>query len=322
LTPIWRGTEPAWSDKLFSGRILVTGAAGFVGRNLLPMLAKAFPQADVAPSGFDVTNAEAVRITIEQMRPDAVIHLAAIAAVGLARRDPDVAWQVNLHGTLNLARAVLAVVPDCALVFASTADAYGSSFQSGHPLDETAALAPLNTYSATKAAADLTLGAMASEGLRAIRLRPFNHTGRGQTDDFVIPSFARQVARIEAELQEPVINAGALDPFRDFLDVRDVCAAYTACIAHVGELAPGLIINIASGQSRRVGDVLQALLDLAGVQAEIRLDAGRLRPTEIGRAAGNAALAARLLGWTPQIPWDQTLREVLADWQQRVQVQG
>jgi GDP-4-dehydro-6-deoxy-D-mannose reductase len=305
---------------VFSGRILITGAAGFVGQHLMPILHQALPKAEIITSRFDVTDADSVKIAVEQIRPDAVLHLAAIAGVGSARQNPDAAWQVNLFGTLNLARAVLALVPACTLLFASTADAYGASFQTGHPLDETAALAPLNTYSATKAAADLTLGAMASEGLRAIRLRPFNHTGPGQTDDFVVPSFARQVARIQAGLQEPIIHTGALDPVRDFLDVRDVCAAYAACIAHADALTPGLIMNIASGQSRRIGDVLQVLLDLAGVQSEIRIDIARLRPTDIGRAVGNAGLAGRLLGWAPQIPWDQTLREVLADWQLRVQV--
>ncbi len=303
---------------MFSGRILITGAGGFVGRHLLPALQGAFPNAETVASQFDVTDAGAVNIAVEQIRPDAVVHLAAVAAVDSARENPDVAWQVNLHGTLNLGRALLASVPTCMLLFASTADAYGASFQAGHPLDETAALAPLNTYSATKAAADLALGAMARQGLRVVRLRPFNHTGPGQSDGFVVPSFARQVARIQAGSQPPVIHVGALDPLRDFLDVRDVCAAYTACIARINELPPGCIMNIASGHARRIGDVLQALLDEAGVRAEIRVDTDRLRSTDIPRAVGDAGLARQSLGWLPRIPWDQTLRDVLKDWQQRI----
>jgi GDP-4-dehydro-6-deoxy-D-mannose reductase len=303
---------------VFSGRIMVTGAGGFVGRHLLPTLHQTLPDCEVVASGFDVTDADAVKIAVEQTRPDAVVHLAAIAAVGPARANPTLAWQVNLQGALNLGRAVLAAVPSCILLFASTSDAYGSSFRAGHALDETAALAPLNTYSATKAAADLALGAMAMDGLHVIRLRAFNHTGPGQTDDFVVPSFARQVACIAAGMQEAIIHVGALDPFRDFLDVRDVCAAYTACIVHGRELEPGIIINIASGEARRIGDVLQALLDLAGVRAEIRVDTDKLRSAEIQRAVGNAALAHRLLGWAPRTPWDQTLQDVLRDWQTRI----
>ena len=162
--------------------------------------------------------------------PDSCIHLAAISTIAAAQQDQDRAWQVNLHGTLSLAHAILRYAPECQLIFASTADAYGASFEPGAKLDEHAPLAPLNTYSATKAAADLALGSMARQGLRVVRLRPFNHTGPGQTAQFVVAAFARQVARIAAGRQPPVLEVGNLEPRRDFLDVRDVCAAYTACV--------------------------------------------------------------------------------------------
>ena len=296
--------------KVPPGRIVVTGAQGFVGGHLLPTLADAYPAADMLTAPFDVTDAEAVDAAIAAARPDAVIHLAAIAAPMDARRDPGRAWQVNLHGTLNVARAILARAPTATLLFAGTADAYGASFRPGLPLDETAPLAPQNTYGATKAAADLALGAMAAEGLRVIRARPFNHTGPGQSDAFVVPAFARQVARIKAGLQPPVMEVGALDPERDFLDVRDVCRAYASCLA--ADLPPGTILNLASGHPRRIGDILQSLLDLAGITPEIRTDATRLRPADIPRAVGDATKVRTLLGWSPQIPWEQTLADVLA----------
>ena len=192
-------------------------------------------------------------------------------------------------------------------------------FGSGRALDETAALAPLNTYGATKAAADLALGAMAAErGLRCVRVRPFNHTGPGQSADFVVPAFAQQVAKIAAGRQEKVLQVGALEPMRDFLDVRDVCAAYAAVLTRREELAPGTILNIASGQARRIGDVLQELMAAAGVEAEIRTEARRMRPSDIAVAAGDASLARRLLGWSPRIGWSQTLADVLADWRARL----
>jgi GDP-4-dehydro-6-deoxy-D-mannose reductase len=297
-------------------RILLTGADGFVGHFLRPALQQAFPDAALLAPGFDVTDAAAVATAVQAAQPDAVIHLAAIAAPMDARRDPARAWQVNLFGTLNLARALLDEAPEATLLFASTADAYGASFRSGLPLDETAPLAPQNTYGATKAAADLALGAMISDGLRVIRVRPFNHTGPGQTDAFVVPAFAHQVARIAAGQQDPVMKVGALAPERDFLDVRDVCAAYAACLA--ADLPPGTILNLASGKPCPVGDVLHALLALAGVQAEIQTDSARLRPGDIPRACGDASLARRLLAWSPQIPWEQTLADVLAYWQHRV----
>ena len=140
-------------------RILVTGAGGFVGGHLLPTLAAAFPSAELVGCGttagarmLELTDDASVDDAIRRTLPDACVHLAGIAAVGVARTDPDLAWRVNLGGTLAVARAILRHVPACRLVFASTADLYGASFRAGVALDETAVPAPLNTYSATKAA--------------------------------------------------------------------------------------------------------------------------------------------------------------------------
>ena len=299
-------------------RILVTGAAGFVGSHLLPALAARLPDASIVPSRSDVTDAAALTAEVRNVRPDACVHLAAISAVPAAQDDPDLAWRVNLTGTLSLARALVAESPGCTLLFASTADAYGRSFITGAALDESAALAPMNTYGATKSAADLALGAMAQENIRIIRARPFNHTGPGQSAAFVVAAFARQVARIASGLQPPILHVGALEPQRDFLDVRDVCACYALCLVRVGDLPSGTVLNIASGEPRRVGDVLGDLLRLAGVQADVVVDTARLRSSEIRVAVGNANLARERLGWTPKISWDQTLSDMLEDWRARV----
>jgi GDP-4-dehydro-6-deoxy-D-mannose reductase len=299
-------------------RILVTGAGGFVGQHMMQALAEAFPTTALDGAKFDVTDPTAVEVAIAAAKPDVLVHLAAIAAIPAARNDPGRAWNVNLHGTLAVGRALMAHAPDCRMLFASSADIYGGSFHQGEPLAEDAVLAPLNTYGATKAAADLALGAMAAEGLRVIRVRAFNHTGPGQAADFVVAAFAEQVARVAAGLQPPVLRVGALEPMRDFMDVRDVCAAYVACLRRGVELPPGTILNLASGQPRRVGDVLQALLDASGIQADVQSDAGRLRSTDIAVAVGDARLAHHLLGWVPTIPWTQTIDDVLADWKARV----
>jgi nucleoside-diphosphate-sugar epimerase len=299
-------------------RILVTGLAGFAGQHLAPAVARLMPEAVLLPLGCDVTDAVAVSEAVATLRPDLCLHLAAIAAIPVARAEPDRAWSVNLHGTLNLARAVREHVPDTPFLFASSADAYGASFRSGRALDEDAPLAPMNTYGATKAAADLALAAMAAEGLHAIRLRPFNHAGPGQTPDFAIPAFARQIALIRAGRQEPVLRTGNLDACRDFLDVRDVCGAYALCLAQATRVPPGTILNIASGTARRIGDVLQGLLAVSGVSVAIENDAGRARPSDIPHATGNAARLRALLGWEPAIPWEHTLRDVLDDWTVRV----
>ena len=304
-------------------RILVTGAGGFVASHLLPRLAAAFPAAELVLMGgqgarVDLADGAAVAAYVAAVAPDACVHLAAVSGVPAATGDPELAWRVNVLGTLALARALQKARSDAVLLFASSAEVYGRSFAAGVALDETAAAAPMNTYAATKAAADLALGAMAASGLRVVRMRPFNHTGPGQSADFVVPAFARQVARIEAGLQAPVLKVGALDPRRDFLDVRDVCAAYVACLARAEALAPGTILNIASGTARRVGDILDGLLRLAGVSAEIGTGAALLRRAEVPTASGDAGAARVALGWAPSIAWEQTLADVLADWRGRV----
>lgn len=299
-------------------RILITGAAGFVGRHLTVALAAAFPEATLFTREFDITDATAVGNAISEAMPDACLHLAAIATNAMATPDEAHAWSVNLHGSLHLAHAILRHAPNCQLLFVSSADAYGGSFRSGSKLDEGAPLAPLNLYAATKAAADLALGAMAERGLRVVRVRPSNHTGPGQSSGLVVAAFARQVARIEAGLQQPVIEVGNLEPRRDFLDVRDVCNGYVACVARRDAIAPGTIFNLASGEARRVGDVLESLIAAAGVKADIRVDPRRTRTADVPLAWCHAARARDALGWAPNTPWQQTLRDVLDDWRRRI----
>lgn len=304
-------------------RILLTGAGGFVAVHLRPLLRAAFPEAAIIEMGgqgakLDLADGPAVASFVAEAKPDACVHLAAVTAVPAANADPDTAWRVNLLGTLSLARALQAANPQAVLLFASSAEVYGRSFAAGVALDEGAVPAPMNTYAATKAAADLALGAMAATGLRVIRMRPFNHTGPGQSPSFVVPAFARQVARIASGLQAPRLEVGALDPYRDFLDVRDVCAAYVAALARADSLAPGAVFNVASGVPQRIGDILEALMALAGVEAEVSTGAALLRRAEIPSASGNAAAARAALGWAPAIPWEQTLADVLNDWHARV----
>ena len=265
-----------------------------------------------------MTDPGAVRAHVRAARPDACVHLAAVSTLAAARSDPGNAWRVNLHGSLALAAAILAEAPDCLLLHISSSEVYGGSFRAGVALDESAAAAPMNAYAATKAAADLALGAMVSDGLRLVRLRPFNHTGPGQSADFVVPAFARQVARIEAGLQSPAMRIGALDPRRDFLDVRDVCAAYVASLQRGDGLASGTILNIASGVPRRIGDILTEMLTLAGVTASIEPQQALLRRGDIPVAIGDATAAHAALDWTPRIPWAETLRGILDDWRARV----
>ena len=299
-------------------RILITGATGFVGRHLTPALGITYPDAALLTPAIDIRDKEIVATTVQQNSPDVCIHLAAVSTVRGAEQDEEQAWQVNLHGTLHIGRAILRHAPDCLMLFVSSADAYGHSFRAGIPVSEDVALAPMSTYGATKAAADLALGSMAEHGLRCVRLRPFNHTGPGQSEQFVVASFARQIARIAAGLQPPLLEIGNTDTRRDFLDVRDVCAAYVACIGRAAALVPGTILNLASGHARKIGDILGQLQRIAGVSVETRIDPSRVRKSDVASASGSATLARETLGWAPVIPWEQTLHDVLDDWRGRI----
>jgi GDP-4-dehydro-6-deoxy-D-mannose reductase len=293
-------------------RILITGATGFVGPYVRAACEHAFTDAEIIRGSADITDREAVLAMIGSAHPDVVIHLAGIASVPMARTDADRAFAVNFRGTLNLAYALLESQPNALLINAGSSDCYGDSFRTGLPLDELAPLAPLNTYAASKAAADLALGALAAEsGLRLARLRSFNHTGPGQSAAYVIPAFAAQIANIQAGGQDPVINVGNLVAERDFLDVRDVAAAFTCIITRSETLEPGAIFNLASGTPRRVGDILDMLIAVSGIHIEIKTDPERMRPVDIPRAWGNAGKAQRLLGWVPAIPFETTLSDVL-----------
>lgn len=314
-------------------RVLITGARGFVGPHTIAALRRVcgagveiiatarteYESSTCLPCiALDVTDMDAVRSVISHTRPSHVIHLAAMAATRDAMADPQNAWRVHVAGTLNVAQVILDEVPDCWLVHAGSGLIYGESAKSGEPLDETALLAPIDDYAVTKAAADLALGALAKRHLRLLRMRPFNHTGPGQTEAFAVPAFAAQVTRIEAGLMEPIIRVGNLDAERDFLDVRDVALAYALAVIKSDGLKSGTIFNIASGVPRRVGDILDWILRHSRVQIAIEQDPDRLRPSDLPRIVGDAGRIRQTLGWAPTRDFTDTLASVLDDWRRRV----
>lgn len=299
--------------------VLVTGGGGFVGRRLLETLRRRYPDwiCD-APTGeeLDIRDADAVARRIVQTRPDLVIHLAAVAAVTDSVRAPRNTWDVNLGGTLNLVLAMLEHTPDAHLIYISSAEVYGASLNDG-PASETTLLQPVNPYAASKGAADILVRQAAASGLSATVVRPFNHTGAGQSEAFVAPAFAAQIARIEAGLQEPVISVGSLDDERDFLDVADVVDAYVCIIDRRADLPVGAVFNVASGTTVRIGDLLEQLLALSSVEITVHIDPDRLRPTPIPRVVGDAT-ALRAQGWAPRTSLKTTLEQILADCRNRL----
>jgi GDP-4-dehydro-6-deoxy-D-mannose reductase len=271
------------------------------------------PAPTVDDPGLDIVDAQALAAYVKATPPDLVVHLAAIAAVTASVQAPRQTWDVNLGGTLNLVLALQAHAPHAHLLYVSSAEVYGASLKSGAPTTEQALLQPMNPYAASKAAADILVRQAAAEGLSATIMRPFNHTGPGQSEGFVAPSFAAQIARIEAGLHPPVLSVGSLDEERDFLDVRDVVRAYAMALDARTTLATGEVFNVASGQAVRIGDLLERLLRRARIPIEVRVDPQRLRRSSVPTAIGDPAHLRKTLNWVPEIGLDDTLAAVLED---------
>ncbi len=307
-------------------RILITGANGFVGRHLIAALA-ALPDApqivagtygeeasrllDARAVSLDVTDAERTLAVIQAEQPTHVMHLSGISVISQANRDLRKTWEVNTQGTLNVALAIKAGAPACRLIFCSSAQVYGGSFRSGTPLAEDAPLDPENLYAATKAAADILIGQMAKAGLRAIRLRPFNHTGPGQPPQLAVASFASQIAAIERGEQKPVMKVGNLSMRREFLDVRDVVDAYVRTIQRFDTLPNGAVFNIASGEAIALDAILKMLLAMSSTKIKVVPDPELMRPNDTPVMVGNAEAARRALEWTPGHKVADTLKSVL-----------
>ncbi|HSQ60543.1 MAG TPA: GDP-mannose 4,6-dehydratase [Acidobacteriota bacterium] len=314
-------------------RILVTGVAGFVGRHLLEIAeAGQYHGVDHAPleelpgaaslrarlasyRPMDVVDAAAVASAVRDLRPDAIVHLAAQSSGAASLERPAETYRVNAIGSLNLLEAVRAEAPGAMLLLVGSADAYGSG-TAGTKIREDAPLRPKNPYALSKAAQD-ALGELyaGSYGLRVVRTRTFSHTGPGQRPQFALAAFAEQIARVDAGLQTPEIRVGNLDAVREYADVRDVVAAYRALIER-GE--PGEAYNVCTGEGHRLRDLLDRLLAIAGVRADVITDPSRTRARDVDHLVGDPAKIRERTGWTPRLPLDRTLNDLYQDARERV----
>lgn len=306
--------------------ILVTGAGGFVGSYLLPRLRAAIADdatitacvrekgrtlEGVTTAQVDIARADEVEQLVADTRPDLLIHLAALASVGQSATAAAMTWQVNVGGTLNLAAALRAQRPDCTVLFGSSVEVYGASFNHG-VVDEDTPPAPLSPYARSKQAAEWVLGDVLSQSNQLIVARPCNHSGPGQTEDFVLPAFAAQIAAIEAGRQSPVMRVGNLDAARDFLDVRDVVDAYLALLAATSTLPSRAIFNIASGKPRTIASMLDRLMALSNTPIAVEQDSARLRPSDVPITRIDASRLRTTIGWRPARDIDGMIADLLA----------
>jgi GDP-4-dehydro-6-deoxy-D-mannose reductase len=300
-------------------RLWVTGGHGFVGQwvqKQAPRIANEHGfEITIPPVDFDLLDPAQVDAQVALARPDAVLHLAGQSNVPLSFKDPEGTFRINVFGTLRLFEGLKRARLSPHIVFASSGDVYGLVPEDEMPVSEDRIAHPRNPYAVSKLAAEaLCYQWFRTEGFPVVVARPFNHIGAGQSETFALPAFAHQIAEIKAGLREPVIRVGDIEVSRDFTHVCDVIEAYLLLLEK-GE--PGEIYNIASGKDLVIRDLLARMLELAGVEAEIRRDSAHLRPAEQRVVRGRNVKLARL-GWTPRRSIDEALKEILDDWERRI----
>lgn len=309
-------------------RVFVTGALGFVASHLAPALADAghevtglSERGDAAmPAGMralipgDVLDAASLDEAVRRARPEWVVHLAGQSSAAVSFEKPVDTYRTNVLGTWGLLEAVRRHAPGARVLVVGSGEAYGPQPE-GTRVAETAPFRPVSPYALSKAAADAAAGAMATRfGLDVIRTRSFGHTGPGQSPTFAIPSFARQIAAIEAGHGEPVLRVGNLNVTRDLTDVRDVVAAYIALLERGRSTAA---YNVCRGSGIKLDEVARSLVRRARVPVRIEVDPARVRPADLPYLVGDGGAIGSDAGWAPIIPFERTLDDVLADWRAR-----
>jgi GDP-4-dehydro-6-deoxy-D-mannose reductase len=294
-------------------RVYITGARGFVGRRLVAHLRARGHSVAGADRETDVCDAQALAAEIATATPEAVVHLAAQSSVAASLRDPDGTFRINYQGSQNLLESVEQTAPRARVLLVGSADQYGGQPPGAPALRETDPLSPGSPYARSKAAAEQLGHGWNERGGNVVMTRSFNHTGPGQADHFVAPSFARQVAEIAAGLRSPELRVGNLESIRDFLHVDDVIDAYASLLEPAA--APG-VYNVASGEPHTIRELLDALIALARIAPRIEIDPDRVRPTD--QLLGDASKLQRTTGWRAQRSFGQLIEDLAGDWRERV----
>lgn len=292
-------------------RWLVTGDKGFVGSHALARWPGATGLSALA-SDADIRNKAGMIGCLRNYQPDAVLHLAALSFVPDSFKAPEATFEVNFLGTLRLLEALAETGFTGRFLFVGTGDAYGVVPTEALPIREDMPLRPRNPYAVSKVAAEALCFQWSQTGpFEVLMARPFNHIGAGQAPTFAISDFARQIAEIGAGRRSPMLQVGNIDVTRDFTDVSDVLHAYELLLAHGKN---GEVYNVCSGVERPVRVLLERLLELAGVKAEIVNDPGRFRPADQPRVCGSHEKLTAHTGWQPTVPVEETLLNLYRYW--------
>ena len=317
-------------------RVLVTGAGGFVGGHLVAHLRSERPDVEihgvVLPQGgitwgtgagmsvleADLNDPAAAAGVVAAVLPERIVHLAGQSSPHLSWLDPGGTLRTNVMGIVHVLDAVRSrgLRPDVLVV--GSAEEYGPVRGEDLPLRETTPLRPASPYAVSKVAQSaLAVLYGPAGGMRVVTTRTFHHTGPGRGEAFAESSFARQIAEIEAGRRAPVIRVGNLDAVRDFSDVRDVVRAYWLLLEK-GE--PGAVYNVCTGHGRSIRELLDILLACSSARVDVQIDPERLRPSDTPAQVGDPSRLLAATGWTPRIPIEQTLGDLLDDWRERIRV--
>lgn len=314
-------------------RALITGIDGFAAGHLAefllgqglevsgisrraPATASGSPEPRVARLQADLMDRHQVEAALQRSAPDFIFHLAAQSHVPTSWQDPEGTLTNNIIGQLHLLEGAVKRCPEARVLVVGSNEEYGPPEEDGLPIKEDAPLKPTNPYAVSKAAQDLMAYQFyVGAGLKCVRVRPFNHLGPGQREDFVASAFAKQVAEAEAGLREPVVRVGNLAAQRDFTDVRDMVRGYYLALTD-GE--PGEVYNLGSGVAVSIQYLLDFFISRAQVHITPEIDQSRFRPVDVPCVYCDYSKLRGRTGWEPSIPLERTLDDVLEYWRGQV----
>ncbi len=286
-------------------------AGTYYAEDSLSVLSEIRDQIDCVKA--DLTNAAKTEEIIGDQKPDLVFHLAALTSPAESFKSPLTTITNNIAMGVNLLEAIKNnKLEKTRILIVSSADVYGIVSPKDLPIDEDTPFAPTNPYAVSKITQDfLGLQYNIAHDLQIVRVRPFNHIGARQSPQFVVSSFAKQIAEIEKLHKDRVIHVGNIETKRDFTDVRDVVTAYEL-ILNKGII--GDVYNIGSGRAHKISDILHILLSMSTVKINVKIDDMLLRPSDTPElVCDNRKLVAQT-GWKPKYRMQETLSSILDYW--------
>ena len=306
------------------GTVLVTGAAGFVGSHLLELLEHdedwvmgwLRPGTEPAVIGkrvgwlaVEMQDREAVRAAIDQARPDAIYHLAGVPHVGDSWKHTHETFAGNVLATHYLFDALRATGLRPRVVVTSSATVYAPSDRA---LKETDTVRPNSPYGTSKLAQEMAVRrAWEDYAIPGVIARSFNHIGPRQSPSFVAPALAKQIAEIEAGTRPPRLTMGNIESRRDVMDVRDTVRAYRAMMQSG---RPGGTYNVCSGKPVAVRSLVELFAKKSRVKVDVVQDPALFRPNDTPLILGDLSRLHADTGWSPQIPLEKTVEDLLEYW--------